>query len=119
MKRLVLLSALFLSACQFSVNSSSEQSNANKQDMTETLDIPDNTNLQPGGCGKPLVLNTSGGRYILPVNNIDEINTWTGTHSHVNGTYVYINSQEDENVFQVIGNDALARFDQLLSKVCF
>lgn len=72
--------------------------------------------IQPGGCKSPLVFPTSGGRYIIPLTNINAINTYEST-SGTNTILIYINDQK--LIFDLSGQNSLHIVDNLISKICY
>jgi hypothetical protein len=114
MKKYAMLLCVLLTGCSLQVNSHSNRS-SDLDDSLETIDVTD-APLQPLGCSGPVVLHTSGGRYILPVNNIDQINTYK---NHEGDAIVIIDTEDTRISFKLLGDDSLARFDKLLDRVCF
>jgi hypothetical protein len=115
-KYAIVLGLLVLTGCSFHMDSHGHASNdSDNSDPIETITVTD-TSLQPLGCSGPMVLYTSGGRYILPVDNITQINTYLNHHGDA---IVVFDSADTRSTFELLGENSLARFDKLLDRVCF
>ena len=108
------LSLLAIVGCSLHVSASGGE--ASSSDEPHETIVINNTSLQPLGCSGPIVLYTSGGRYILPIDRIDKINTYVANNGN---THVAIDTSSTNLVFQLIGEDGLNRFNKLLDRVCF
>lgn len=93
-----------------------EKSEDAKSINDEIIKTDNMQTIQPGGCKSPLVFPTSGGRYIIPLTNINAINTYEST-SGTNTILIYINDQK--LIFDLSGQNSLHIVDNLISKICY